>query len=415
MDTAAQASTNEVDRRLTIVADENMPLLEAFFASIGHIVKLPGRRITRQDLLKHKADILLVRSITPVNQALLEGTSVSFVGSATVGTDHIDTDWLEQAGIPFANSPGCNASAVVEYVLSAMTVVLDERDKAFADVSVGVIGCGHVGGMLADILEELECTVVRCDPPLHDAQQEAQQALTAKGRDDGRAPSQPVYEPMAKALECDFITLHVPLIKEGPYKTLRLLDADMLANLQSHQTLINTSRGQIIDQAALKKRLQRVDELFAVLDVFENEPNIDHELMMLCRLATPHIAGHSLDGKGMATAQVYEALSHTLGLPVRHKLGQFLPEPPLRKMNFSRDADPQWALHTAIRACYDIRGDYNKLRHGRYLPEEQRGEYFDKLRSNYRIRRSFSRVKVGLKGGRSVLQDYLEAVGFRID
>ena len=119
MDTAAQASTNEVDRRLTIVADENMPLLEAFFASIGHIVKLPGRRITRQDLLKHKADILLVRSITPVNQALLEGTSVSFVGSATVGTDHIDTDWLEQAGIPFANSPGCNASAVVDGVAIA--------------------------------------------------------------------------------------------------------------------------------------------------------------------------------------------------------------------------------------------------------------------------------------------------------
>src|SRR5690606_30203620 len=170
MDTAVPASTAEAARRLTIVADENMPLLDAFFGSIGHIVKLPGRRICRQDLLEPQAAILPVRSTTALTQALLEGTAVSFVGSATVGTDHIDTDWLKRAGIPFASSPGCNASAVVEYVLSAMTVVLEERDKAFGDVSVGIIGCGHVGGMLAGILDELDCTVVRCDPPLHDAQ-----------------------------------------------------------------------------------------------------------------------------------------------------------------------------------------------------------------------------------------------------
>jgi erythronate-4-phosphate dehydrogenase len=382
---------------MLIVADENIPLLESFFGDIGTIRRVSGRTVSPEDV--NDADILLVRSVTRVNEALLKDSRVRYVGTSTIGTDHVDLPWLESRGIAFSAAPGCNANSVAEYVLSVLSLYAEQQGlDDWETLSVGIVGAGNVGSELARKLDKLGFTVRLCDPP--------RQALEG---DDNE-----MFCSLDEALECDVITLHTPLTRESAHPTFNMMDADKLARLTAGQLLINTSRGEVIESAVLLERLQAPNAPTVVLDVWEQEPRVNPQLVDRVWLATPHIAGYSLEGKVQGTEMVYQSLCRFLGLPARKKAGQYLPEPALSKLCFTSAAEEMGAGNIAMRSCYDPRRDDARLRLTMDLPVEERGTAFDRLRKNYPVRREFSSVKIQLKGTSKSLQDTFRALGFKL-
>lgn len=380
---------------MLIVADENIPLVDSFFEDTGTVRRLPGRRLTAADV--KDADILLVRSVTRVDEALLSGSRVKFVGTATIGTDHIDVDWLKEQGITFASAPGSNANSVVEYLLSVLSLHAERLDlQDWTNLSVGIVGAGNVGGALWQKLDRLGITVRASDPL----------------REENEASED--FSSLEEVLSCDVITLHTPLTHTGSHPTRHLIDGRRLAGLTSRQLLVNTSRGGVIDESALADRLNASEAPTVALDVWENEPEINLDLLNQVWLATPHIAGYSLEGKVQGTEMIYQALSLFLGLPARKQSGQFMPEPPLGKLAFTRSAHAREAADIAIRACYDPRRDDARLRRQMALAPDERGRAFDRLRRDYPVRREFSSVKIQLKGARRSLQDQFRALGFKL-
>ncbi|WP_372999655.1 4-phosphoerythronate dehydrogenase PdxB [Marinobacter sp.] len=381
---------------MLIVADENIPLLDSFFGDIGEIRRVSGRSMTGEDV--RDADILLVRSVTRVNRELLEGSRVRFVGTTTIGTDHVDLDWLEQAGIRFSAAPGCNANSVAEYVLSVLSLHAERRGLSdWSQLSVGVVGVGNVGGELAHKLERLGFEVRLCDPPRADLEPDDEQFVA-----------------LQEAMKCDVVSLHTPLTREGSHPTFHMIGQAELAALGASQLLINAGRGEVIDSSALLARLSQGDAPVVALDVWEQEPRIHPELVDRVWLATPHIAGYSLEGKVQGTEMIYQALSQFLGLPVRKKAGQFLPEPALSKVSFTSSAEEEDAIRIALRACYDPRRDDARLRNAMTGSLEERGAAFDRLRRDYPVRRECSSLKIQLKGTSKSLQDSFRAVGFKL-
>lgn len=381
---------------MLIVADENIPLLDCFFGDIGEIHRVSGRTMSNADV--RDADILLVRSVTKVNRELLKGSRVRFVGTSTIGTDHVDLDWLEQSGIRFSAAPGCNANSVAEYVLSVLSLHAERRGLSdWSQLSVGIVGVGNVGGELAHKLERLGFDVRLCDPPRAD-------------REEGDRE----FVALEEAMRCDVVSLHTPLTREGDHPTLHMIGESELAALNSNQLLINAGRGEVIDSSALLARLEQPNPPTVALDVWEQEPRIHPGLVEKVWLATPHIAGYSLEGKVQGTEMIYQALSHFLGLPVRKKAGQFLPEPALSKISFTSSADEEDAIRIALRACYDPRRDDARLRNTMIGSAEERGAAFDRLRRDYPVRRECSSLKIQLKGTSKSLQDSFRAIGFKL-
>ncbi|KZX81781.1 erythronate-4-phosphate dehydrogenase [Oleiphilus sp. HI0009] len=377
---------------MKIVADENIPLLGRFFSDLGQLQAMPGREITNADL--KDADILLVRSVTAVNEELLASSKVRFVGSCTAGIDHVDTDFLSNNNIRFASAPGANANSVVEYILSCISILADTHDVDYEHTSVGIVGYGNVGSLLDKKLRKLGVKTCVYDPFVSS---------------DTRS-----FNTLEEVLECDVVSLHVPLTDHAEYPTRYMIDEAQLDVLNGSQVLINTARGGVIRESALKKRLSQDNPPTVILDVWENEPNIDVELAKMVYLGTPHIAGYSFDGKVSGTERIYQSVCHLLGLPTRHSLGQFLEEPPLSRMSFTSNADTNWCLHTAIRACFDVRHDSGQLMRVLQGTEPERTKGFDALRKNYRCRREFSGVKIQLKQGDSELFSKFKSLGFNI-
>ncbi len=375
-----------------IVADENIPLLNEFFADFGEITLVEGRSMTAADVAE--ADILLVRSVTRVDAQLLAGSKVKFVGTATIGTDHIDQDYLQEAGIGFKSAPGCNAQAVVDYVLSALSVLVDERGIGFTDVSVGIVGVGSVGLLLRRRLEEMGVTVLAVDP--FKDPEEVGELVT-----------------LDEALQADVVTLHTPLTRDGEHPTWHLIDQQRLAQMKPDASLINAGRGAVVDNAALLEHMQNNRDFEAILDVWENEPELDLNLMHRCLLATPHIAGYSLDGKMRGTEYVYQGLCEFFGLPVRRKLAQFLPEPGVKRVNFSDQVPVHQALRTAIRAAYEIRVDDGVMRTAMKRSDNLKAT-FDHLRKNYPLRRDIPTLRVGVPAKCHDLHEALTAAGFDV-
>jgi len=381
---------------MLIVADENIPLLDSFFGDFGEVRRVSGRSMTAEDV--RDADILLVRSVTRVNRELLEGSRVRFVGTTTIGTDHVDLDWLEQQGIRFSAAPGCNANSVAEYVLSVLSLYAEKRGLTdWSQLSVGIVGVGNVGGELAHKLERLGFDVRLCDPPRAELEQ------------DG-----PEFVSLGEAMTCDVVSLHTPLTREGDYPTFHMIGEQELDSLGANQLLINSGRGEVIDSAALQARLGRGDAPVVALDVWEQEPAIHPGLVEQVWLATPHIAGYSLEGKVQGTEIIYQALSQFLGLPVRKKAGQFLPEPALSKLSFTSSAEEEDAIRIALRACYDPRRDDIRLRNAMAASAQERSAAFDRLRRDYPVRRECSSLKIQLKGTSKSLQDSFRAIGFKL-
>ena len=376
---------------MLIVADENIPLLDAFFQGFGEIRRVPGRSIDRATV--EQADVLLVRSVTNVNRALLEGSKVRFVGTCTIGTDHLDLDYFQQAGIQWSSAPGCNARGVVDYVLGSLQTLAEIEGVDLNQRTYGVIGAGEVGGRLVKVLKGLGWNVLVCDPPRQIAE-------------DGD------YVSLAQIIEqCDVISLHTPLTKSGNGSTWHLFDRQRLNQLKPGTWLINASRGPVVDNAALRDVLLEREDLQAVLDVWEGEPQVDVDLADLCLLATPHIAGYSLEGRQRGTAQIYQAFCAHLGHEPSIQLRDLLPPLWLAEVHLNAETDPAWALATLCRSVYDPRRDDADFRRSLVGTVEEQGKAFDLLRKHYPARREIDGLKVRINGESAALSQIVSALG----
>jgi len=377
---------------MKIVVDENIPYGLDAFGTLGQVVTMPGRAVNR-DALKD-IDALIVRSITKVNRELLEGTSVRFVGTATIGTDHLDTAYLASAGIGCAGAPGSNAISVAEYVMTALFVLAGRGLVELGGASIGVIGVGNVGSRVARMAKAVGLTPVLNDPPL------------------ARRTGDAVYRSLEEALACDIVTLHVPLTTDGPDATYHLAGDQFFEGMKPGAVFINSSRGAVTDSRALAEAIDSRRVRAAVLDVHEREPELDPEMIGRCALATPHIAGYSFDGKVAGTKTIYEAACRAFELkPV---WTPEMPKPALPVMTFLDIRNDEDALRRATTAVYPVERDDDELRRTMALPAGQRAKAFDRLRKEYPIRREFHNTKLVLLGANDRLAAKLEGLGFKV-
>jgi len=347
-----------------IVVDRNIPAASECLAGLGEVRLVDGRRLTRSDLTD--ADALLVRSVTRVDASLLRNTPVSFVGSATSGLDHIDRSFLQDKQVAFAYAPGANANSVVEYVLSAIGAVGDALEQLLAGAKLGVVGYGFVGKILCARLDALEVGYCVYDPWLPEQETDSMASLE-------------------DVLACPVITLHPELTYAEPWPSYHLIDQEILAKLDERQLLINASRGAVVDNTALLARFGEAKPPVVVLDVWEDEPIINRELLQCVELGTAHIAGYSLDAKVGGTRLLAQALAQhwQATLPAD---GEWLAEKSV--VNPGEVLDTPQLIRTLLGARYDIRRDDTLLRQA--IAQYDTGPAFDLLRSNYRERRELA-------------------------
>ncbi|MGQ4877546.1 4-phosphoerythronate dehydrogenase PdxB [Billgrantia sp. LNSP4103-1] len=383
---------------MRILVDANVPGAEACFGPLGDVVRMPGREIDAAAL--RDIDVLVIRSITRLDAATLDaamalGARLRFVGTCTIGTDHVDQAALARHGIAFASAPGCNAEAVVDYVLGSLLTLAERQGWRLSERRVGVVGVGNVGGRLRRRLDAMGIACLACDPPR--AEREGSEG----------------YSTLETLIDtCDVLCLHTPLVREGPHTTHHLLDAQRIAELAPGTLLLNAGRGDCIDGQALRQRLAGQGDITAVLDVWEGEPGIDPALRDLAEIATPHIAGHSLDGKLRGTYQIYAALCRCLGLPARLGLDALLPRPPLARLTLEGGLGEEEALRLCLRAVYDVRRDHDSLQRESRRLGMAKG--FDACRAQYPLRREFSTLTVELGSDASGLAPLLGGAGFGV-
>ncbi|BDQ03208.1 4-phosphoerythronate dehydrogenase [Ignavibacterium sp.] len=352
---------------MKLVVDENIAFAREAFSHFGETVLLAGRDITREVL--KDTDILIVRSVTNVDENLLDETAVKFVGTATIGTDHIDLNYLKSRNITFADAKGCNAFAVAEYFLTALMKVCSEEKISLQDKSIGIIGVGNVGSKVAKFSELLGLKVLKNDPPL-----------------ERKNPQEKFYS-LDEALQCDIVTLHVPLTIEGDDKTYHLLNEDNLKKLKDGAILINTSRGAVIDNVSLRKIITNKN-LNLILDVWENEPDVDLSLLEKVKIATPHIAGYSLEGKINGTIMIFNALNNFLKSD--YNFDFVLPEVENNILPYTNNHFDEGEFYYLLSRIYNIEADDLQMKKMLYFGREDRIKYFDTLRKYYPLRREFN-------------------------
>lgn len=356
---------------LHIVADDAVVLAREAFEPLGRLTIRPSGGITPADLAA--ADVLVVRSGTRVNAALLEGTPVRFVGTATSGTDHVDLEWLASSGITFAAAAGCNAQAVAEYVLAALLVVSQRLARPWAGLSLGVVGCGHVGGRVARIGRALGMHVLECDPPL------------AAATGDPRFIA--LDELLARA---DVVSLHVPLTTSGPWATAGMIDASRISRIRNDAVFVNTARGGVADDAALAAARRDGRLAALVIDVWSGEPEVNSELLATADLLTPHIAGYSIEGRVAGTRVVAEALAAWAGR-AEWTAREDLRAPPVAAAAL---AAFQRAVANGVNAMmavvYDINADTDRFRRIASEADPRGRDEFKKFRREYPHRRELA-------------------------
>ena len=372
---------------MKILADQNMPLVEEYFADLGGVTRFDGRNARPEQI--EDVDILLTRSVTKVNAELLQyAKKLKFVGTATIGTDHIDTELLDSKEIAFSSAPGCNAIAVAEYVISTLYAYAQETSTSLIGKTLGIVGVGNIGQCLREKLQGSGINLLLCDPiKFENGELEEHIEL-----DDLLAHS-------------DIVSFHVPLVKTGKHKTQHLIDSARIAKLKENMLVINACRGEVIDNQALLEALQAGKQLELVLDVWENEPNILTELLPFVRYSSVHIAGHTLEGKARGTQMLYQKVCELLNIPVEKKLRDFLPKPVITEVTL-QDNFTQGDLGRLVHLVYDIRRDDGILR--KSLSEKG----FDHLRKSYPVRREFSTVTVKNNGSQFAKQ--LVTLGFTV-
>ena len=372
---------------MKILADQNMPLVEEYFADLGGVTRFDGRNARPEQI--EDVDILLTRSVTKVNTELLQyAKKLKFVGTATIGTDHIDTELLDSKEIAFSSAPGCNAIAVAEYVISTLYAYAQETSTSLIGKTLGIVGVGNIGQCLREKLQGSGINLLLCDP-IKFENGELKEHIEL---DDLLAHS-------------DIVSFHVPLVKTGKHKTQHLIDSARIAKLKENMLVINACRGEVIDNQALLEALQAGKQLELVLDVWENEPNILTELLPFVRYSSVHIAGHTLEGKARGTQMLYQKVCELLNIPVEKKLSDFLPKPVITEVTL-QDNFTQGDLGRLVHLVYDIRRDDGILR--KSLSEKG----FDHLRKSYPVRREFSTVTV--KNNGSQFAEQLATLGFTV-
>ena len=337
------------------VVDDKIPFIKGVLEPYFEVIYLPGKEIRKEEILD--ADALIVRTRTACNAELLEGTGVRFIGTATIGFDHIDTNWCEQNGITWTNAPGCNSGSVAQYITAALIELADQQHFKLCDKTLGIIGVGHVGSKVDKIARALGIRILLNDPP--------------RARKEGEKGFVELNELLAQS---DIVTIHVPLNREGPDKTMNLVDQGFLQKLKPGSTLINTSRGEVVDEEAVISSIAyHLSSI--VLDVWHNEPDINRKLLNLATIATPHIAGYSLDGKWNGTRMVIEKLFQFFKVDIEFANMENNPTGPRFRGDDLLASPDDKHLWTIFRATYDILADDRRLRESPETFEEQRGNY----------------------------------------
>ena len=337
---------------MKIIIDDKIPYIKEAAEKIAdEVIYAPGKDFTRE--LIQDADALIIRTRTHCNRELLEGSKVKFIATATIGFDHIDTEYCKQAGIEWANAPGCNSASVAQYIQSSLLVWKSLQNKKLDELTIGIIGVGNVGSKVAKAAQDFGMRVL-----LNDLPREEKEGGTT-------------FTPLERiAKECDIITFHVPLYKKGKYKTYHMADAAFFRSLKRRPVIINTSRGEVIETNALLNALETGAISDAVIDVWENEPAINIDLLDKVFLGTPHIAGYSADGKANATRMSLDALCRYFNIQTDY---QIIPPAP-KQLQITADD-----LSDAYLQMYDPRRDSNALK--------THPELFEKLRGDYPLRR----------------------------
>lgn len=329
---------------MKIVVDDKIPYIRETICQLAdEVVFLSGAAITADDV--KDADVLVVRTRTRCNQQLLEGSKVQLVVTATIGYDHIDTEWLESAGIRWTNCPGCNSGSVAQYVESTLLLLEQKKGLSLRQSTIGIVGCGHVGSKVKAVAERLGMRVLVCDPPLGNPEFVSLDEIERNS---------------------DVITFHVPLTKEGDYATWHLADDDFFHRLSRVPYIINTSRGEVVDNKALLLAIEEGRVRDAIIDVWENEPHPDATLLDKVFIGTPHIAGYSADGKTNADNMVIDAICQQFGLSHPGIIA-----PPALPKDFHYTGNPL--------ELYNPMDDSQKLK--------AEPSHFEQLRNNYPLRR----------------------------
>ncbi len=380
---------------MKIIADENIPFIEKACKTITDDIELiAGRAITPR--MVKDADALLVRSITKVNAKLLDGSSIKFVGTATIGTDHIDIDYLKDKNIGFASAPGSNATSVAEYITAALLTIAHRKNIILKGKTIGIVGVGNVGSRVEKKALALGMTPVLNDPPLQEQTGNTQR-----------------YRPIEEIYDCDIITMHTPLTKTGPHATYHLCDDQFFKNIRPGCIFLNSSRGGVHQTSAIKSAVNSRAISSLVLDVWEDEPDIDVELLKMTDIATPHIAGYSYDGKIKGMVMIYQAMCEHLGLPIKSKTEDFLPAPVVPTIHVEAQGDDQQKIYQTVKRIYDIEADDHRCRGIIDTPVHERGQYFDKLRKTYPVRREFQNTAI--TGAHGDLAETFAKLGFQIE
>ncbi len=371
-----------------IVADDNIPFLKGVLEPFAEVVYLPGSQINSESVLK--ADALLIRTRTRCDAGLLEGTAVKFIGTATIGFDHIDTEYCEKHNIRWINAPGCNASSVQQYLAAALLRIAQESFFSLKHKTLGIVGVGHTGSQVEKFARIIGMNVILNDPP------------RARNEKDLN-----FAELDTLLRESDIISLHVPLNHKGRDRTFHLFDRETLGKMKKDSWLINTSRGEVVETEALKEFLSSERIRGAVIDVWEKEPELDIPLMHMSFLATPHIAGYSTDGKANGTASVVGALSDFFDIPLDNWYPTEVPTPsePVVYIDCNGKTDEE-IIRKAVLHTYNIMQDDVKLR---FDPAR-----FEIERSEYPVRREFHAFSVNLGGGSSEVRRMLVNMGFTV-
>ena len=376
---------------MKIVADKAIPYVEPFFSTLGNVDLLSEAELTAATV--READCLVVRTVTRVNEALLARSRARCVASATAGTDHIDLDCLRARGILVFDAKGCNAGAVAEYALSCLFALSADHGLELEGKIAGIIGCGNTGGRLRQLLDAIGVETRVYDPFLRDK--------------NGSL----VFQELDEVLDADIISLHVPLTTAGEHPTWRMVGRDFLKRLKTDVTFINTSRGGVVNERELLRFAERNPASRLVLDVWDNEPCINQELLAAATIATPHIAGYSLDARVNATRRVYEQARDFFGLPARPPAVS-LPPREMGELRLDEFGDDMEAARIAVLAAYDARRDCAALRETMNLEPTQRGTFFSALRANYARRREFSSLRLRLPETAGALAAKLSRLGF---
>ena len=373
---------------MRIVADDKIPFLKGALEPYAEVVYIPGKQI-KMEMLKD-SDALLIRTRTICNENLLEGTSIRFIGTATIGFDHIDTHYCSKNKIIWTNAPGCNSSSVQQYIAAALLRISSEHHFNLKDKTLGIIGVGNVGSKVEKFARSVGMNVLLNDPP--------------RARIEGKKNFHSLNTVLSGS---DILTVHVPLNIVGEDQTWHLFNEESFKKIKRGAWFLNSSRGEVSDTYSLKNALNSGMLSGAVIDVWENEPNIDLELLQQAFIATPHIAGYSTDGKANGTSMVVNSLTKYFNLPSENWYPSDVPPPasPNISIDCNNKSDEE-IIREAVIHTYNIDKDNSRLR---LSPQD-----FERLRGDYPVRREFTSYTINLKDGTEKVLQTMKSIGFRM-